>query len=186
MSYKYNCLQQPYCQKNQQNCCPVVLAIAGQGIGGLGAAGARGPPGVGGILGYASYYFFSPQGPVAAGSPFSFPFESAVATGGISRVPATTDSFVLANAGTYEFSWQTSDTEGDVQTAIEIDGVVVPSTRVGKRTGTSQLSNTIILDVAAGSVVQLVVAPGSTNSLTSPIQGGTEPNTGNLVIKQIA
>lgn len=190
MSYKYNCLQQPYCQKPQQNCCPVVLAIAGQGVGGLGAAGARGLPGVGGILGYASYYFVTvPLQAVAANFAFSFPLESAVATGGISRTGLTTDTFTLANAGAYEFSWQMSNEEGPVQIAVRLNGVEMASTRVGKRTGTVQLVNDIILDVPAGSQVQLIVAQFSTNTFTAALQGSANPlspNTGNFVIKRLS
>lgn len=143
-----------------------------------------------GIIGYGSFYFTTPTTPatVAPGSAFSFPLQTVVPSGGIARQGGTsTTTFTLAVPGIYEFSWQITTSEGLVQIAINLGSTVHAATIVGKSTALDQLSNTILLPVTApGTTVQLVVPLGSANSATPVTTGGTNPITGNFVIKRIS
>ena len=140
-----------------------------------------------GILGYASFYFTTPVATVLIGSPFSFPSQNVTPFGGISRQGGTsTTTFVLSLTGIYEFSWQMTTQEGDVQIAIRLNNVELASSRIGTANVGIQQTNNILLPVTAGSTVQLIVAAGSSSDATPVILGGATSTTGNFVIKRIS
>ena len=175
MSYYPNCYNEDLCCRPPpiQECCnfpqqPNVIVV--------------------GIIGYGSFYFTTPAAQVLVGNPFSFPLQTVVPSGGIARQSGTsTTTFTLAVAGIYEFSWQMTALEGDVQIAIRLNNVEVAASRIGTAVVGTQQTNTILLPVTANSTVQLIVATGSNSPVTPVIFGSeTSTTTGNFVIKRIS
>lgn len=100
--------------------------------------------------------------------------------------PLASGNIVVANAGTYEVTFQASGT-GPNQFAIFVNGVAQQSTVGGSGAGTQQNSISSILTLPAGAVINLVnyVTAGATG--LASVVGGTQPNvTANVTITQLA
>lgn len=172
MIFYQNCFNDQGCCIQEQQCCD--YSVKPNVI-------------IPGILGYGSFYFTTPVATVTIGNPFSFPSQNVTPFGGISRLGGTsTTTFVLSFTGIYEFSWQMTTQEGDVQIAIRLNNVELASSRIGTGSVGVQQTNNILLPVTAGSNVQLIVAAGSSSPATPVILGGTTSTTGNFVIKRIS
>ncbi len=119
---------------------------------------------------------------VAAGTAVQLPQDGAA--NGIVRSNAS--QFVLAQAGTYEVSWQVSVTEPG-QLVLARNGLELAHTVAGRATGSSQITNHVLIgNVTAGDVLELRNPAGGIVALTiTPLAGGTLPVSASLVIKQI-
>lgn len=164
-----------------------------QGLPGIpGPAGPAGPPGPAGPAGPAvsalpyGYFFALMPGDntatVAAGGAVSFPQDGAA--NGILRANDT--EIVVGLVGVYEVSWQVSVTEPG-QLVLALDGLELAHTVAGRATGTSQISNHVLIDVQTAPASLSVRNPaGSASALTiTPLAGGAQASSASLVIKQI-
>jgi len=120
---------------------------------------------------------------VAAGNPVLFP-QDGPASGTVAR--ASTSTFILAAVGTYHVSFQVSVTEPG-QLELTLNGTALPSTVVGRATGTSQLvGDSLVTTTSANETLEVVNPPGNSPALTiTPLAGGTHPVSASLVIEQL-
>ncbi len=140
-------------------------------------------------LAYGFFYALMPPdnaATVAAGAAIEFPRDGA--TSGVTRVNAT--QFRLPTIGVYEISWQVSVTEaGQLVVGLDSGGGVIelPESVAGRATGTSQITNTVLVTTSVvNSVVSIRNPTGNTPALTiTPLAGGTRPVSATLVIKQL-
>jgi hypothetical protein len=138
------------------------------------------------VLNFGSFFFLAPPNNAATvgpGTAVQFP-QNGPGGAVITRLSAST--FQLANIGTYEVSWQVSVTEPG-QLDLRLNGAEQPNTVAGRATGTSQISNDVLITTTSvNSVVSVLNPAGETTALTiTPLAGGTNPVSGWLVIKQI-
>jgi len=102
----------------------------------------------------------------------------------ITRINAS--QFNLLDIGFYEINFQVSITE-PCQLVIVLNGSEIPSTIVGRATGTCQVVGmSIIQTLTANSIISINNALGNTTALTiTPFAGGVQSVSAHLVIKQI-
>jgi hypothetical protein len=163
-------------------------AISGgsETTGPQGPTGPPGPQGPEGTSDYAEFYALMPPdnaATVGSGQPVSFP-QDGPADGAITRVDAS--SFVLADVGTYQVSFQVSVTEPG-QLELSLDGVALPATVAGRATGTSQLiGDSLVTTTTADETLEILNPLGNSPALTiTPLAGGTQPVGASLVIQQL-
>jgi len=121
-------------------------------------------------------------GMIAVGSAVEFPKDGPTA-GGIVR--SSTSQFTLTTAGTYEVVFQACVDE-PAQLAVDLDGVIVPSTVVGRNATTDQIEGVSLLTATAGQVLRVVNPPGNASPLTiSKNAGGNSPTSAHLVIRRV-
>ena len=120
---------------------------------------------------------------VAAGQPVSFPQDGS-ADGTITRVDAS--SFILADVGTYQVTFQVSVTEPG-QLELSLEGVALPATVVGRATGTSQLvGDSLVTTTSVDETLEVMNPLGNSPALTiTPLAGGTHAVGASLVIQQL-
>jgi hypothetical protein len=120
---------------------------------------------------------------VAAGSPIEFPNDGITNNAVITRLTASV--FNLALVGIYEIFFQVSVTEAG-QLVIVLNGAELPYTVVGRATGTSQIVGmSLITTTLPGSILSINNVIASVTALTvTPIAGGTNPVSANIIIKQ--
>ena len=99
--------------------------------------------------------------------------------------------FLVPNAGVYEISWQLTCTPaGQTQLALGGTGAYAPvaNTTVGRATGTSQISNKVLITLSAGAIVSVINPAGNGTTLSQPPPDGTETatNFASLVIRRVA
>jgi hypothetical protein len=154
--------------------------------GTTGATGAAGPSGT-----FGSFFALMPgdnASTVAVGAAVEFPQDGAAGSG-VTR--STASQFVLADVGVYEISWQVSVSEAG-QLALDVDSgggpLIVANSVAGRATGTSQISNHMLLTTSVPNSVLRVINPaGNAAALTiTPIAGGTHSVSAWLLIKRIA
>lgn len=140
-------------------------------------------------LGFAMFYGLAPAdygATIALGASMDFP--SAGPVGGTSLIARTgPGDFELSDVGTYDVSWSTSiDEPGQLQLAL--NAVIIPYSTAGRATGTSLISNRVLVTtVAPASVLNLVNPAGNAAALTvTPSAGGTEPAASTLTIVRVA
>ena len=125
---------------------------------------------------------------IAAGAAVSFPQDGE--TSGISRSGGSDSQFVLEAIGVYAISWQVSLSEAG-QLVLGLDGglgvVEVAYSVAGRATGTSQISNQVLLRTTAAHSLLTVRNPaGNATALTlSPQAGGARPVSASVVILQL-
>lgn len=157
--------------------------------GATGSTGATGPTGPSGLLAYGHFFAQMPgdnSETIAIGAPIQFPQNGAAS--GIVRANAS--EITLAAVGTYEVSFQASIAEAG-QLAIWINGAqaagITDRSRAGRATGTSQISNDLLITTTAPNSRLSIVNDASASALTlTPIAGGTGTVSASLVIKRIA
>ena len=119
---------------------------------------------------------------VAIGDAVDFP-QNGPNSGTIARSSA--DSFLLPAIGIYQVMFQVSVTEPG-QLAISINGVIVPSTTVGRATGTSEIVGIALVTTSSVNATLRVVNSGSPASLSiTPLAGGNNPVSAHLVITRL-
>jgi hypothetical protein len=130
---------------------------------------------------------------VAVGESVQFPQAGPNSGNGITALSST--SFQIADIGTYEVSWQVSVTEAG-QLVLHVDAGSVTGTSglieiarsvVGRATGTSQITNTMLIHTSSANTAISVRNPtGNAAALTiTPSAGGTHAVSANLVIRKI-
>mgnify|MGYP001583731259 CR=1 FL=1 len=158
--------------------------------GAPGTAGPVGPPGASGsVMAFGFFYALMPPdnaSTIAAAGAVVFPRDGAAT--GIIRANGT--DFLLPAIGVYEVSWQVSvDEPGQLVLAIDSGSGAVeqPSTLAGRATGTSQISNHVLITTtAANSVLSLRNPAGNSPALTvTPLAGGTHAVAASLLIKRV-
>jgi hypothetical protein len=162
-------------------------AIGPQGdTGAIGPQGDTGATGPSWILEFGYFYALMPgdnAATVAPGTAVSFPRDGA-ASGGIFGV--TDSQFNLPTAGVYEVFWQVSVSEAG-QLVLALDGVEQAHTVAGRATGTSQITNQVLLVTTTENSRLTVRNPaGNPAALTvTPVAGGARPVSASLVVKKI-
>ena len=162
--------------------------IAGA-TGATGTTGAMGGTGVAGIPDYADFYALMPAdnaATVAAGAAVAFPNNGESSGTGL-IVRTASDTFLLAEPGVYEVTFQVSVTEaGQLVLALNSGAgfLEIPSTVVGRATGTSQIVETALVRTSVvDSTLQVRNPAGESTALTiTPLAGGTNPVSAHLVI----
>ena len=156
--------------------------------GSTGATGATGPAGPGGALAYAEFYaLMPPDNPatVAVNADVLFPQDGPTSASAITRI--SDSSFNLSAKGTYQVSFDVSITEAG-QLVLTLNGTELDYTVVGRATGTSEITEDVLITTPATGINILTVRNplGNTTALTiTPIAGGTRSNSASLVIEQI-
>jgi len=148
-----------------------------------GPIGAQGPAGPG--LRHAHVHAFMPgdnAATVAVGGGVEFPQDGPA--NGIFRTTARL--FLLTDAGTYEVSWQVPVPEAG-QLVLTLNGVELPATVAGRATGTTQISNHVLISVPGAFSLLTVRNPlGNPTALSvTPLASVVNPVSASLVIKRV-
>ena len=152
---------------------------------GLSGVSLMGPVGPTGLKAYGYFYALMPgdnAATVAPGTAVDFPQSGAVS--GITRF--TSSAFTLPLAGTYEVFWQVSISEAG-QLVLGLNGVEQPYSVAGRATGSSQITNHVLLVTTSANSLLTVQNPiGNAGALTvTTAAGGLQPVSATLLIKQI-
>jgi hypothetical protein len=125
-------------------------------------------------------------GTIAQGAAVEFPQNGAASVSGISRNGGASPSdFILSTAGTYEVFWQVSIAEAG-QLELWLNGVRQPQTVAGRATGTSQITNHVLIETITNAHVTIRNPTGNPVALTLTTNaGGASPVSATLLIKQI-
>ena len=153
----------------------------------VGATGAPGANGSGGAIAFSDFYALMPPNnaaTVAPGTDVSFPQDGPTSGSSITQISAT--AFNLATIGTYQIMFQVSVDEAG-QLMLTLNGIELPSTVVGRATGTSQIAGlSLVATTVINSVLTVRNPAGNSTALTiTPLAGGTLPVSSHLVITQI-
>lgn len=170
---------------------PIGATGATGAAGTTGPTGATGASGSSGMLDYSLFYLLAPPNDAATISiGAAVPFPQVGPTTGV-IVPTAGDGtfteFTLPDIGVYEVIWQVSVNEpGQLQ--LWLNGSVIAYTTVGRATGTAQIvGHTLISTSIVNSILTVNNPSGNSTALTvTPNAGGTNPNSGTLLIKRIA
>lgn len=158
--------------------------------GAAGAAGIQGIPGIPGtpgLLDFADFYALMPSdnpATIAGGAPILFP-QSGPTTGTITRQGGSSfTTFILPSIGTYLVQFQASIDESG-QLALSINGVVDPTTVVGRSTGTDQFIGKSLVTTSSPNTTLEVVNDGTVALTMTPIAGGTHSVSAHVLIIRI-
>ncbi len=160
--------------------------IAGA-AGAAGIQGISGIPGAPGLLDFSDFFALMPgdnPATIAGGAPILFP-QSGSTTGSITRQGGSSfTTFILPTIGTYLVQFQASIDESG-QLALNINGVVDPTTVVGRSTGTDQfIGQSLVTTSVPNTTLQVINDGGSALTLT-PIAGGTHSVSAHVLIIRI-
>ena len=157
-----------------------------QGIPGpRGPQGIQGEPGIpGGIASYADFFAIMPpdnSATIAPGADVNFPQDGPILSDAITRNGPNT--FTLSEIGTYLIMYSVSITEAG-QLVLTLNGEELPYTVSGRATGTSQITQTVLVTTTTEDSVLSVRNPASSAAALTitPVAGGTEPVSAHLVI----
>ena len=157
--------------------------------GSAGSTGLTGASGISGIPDYADFFALMPPdnaATVPSGGAVAFPNDGeSSGTGVIGRIAS--DTFLLAEPGVYQVTFQVSVTEaGQLVLALNSGPgfLEIPSTVVGRATGTSQIVETaLVRTFVTNSTLQVRNPVGEFVALTvTPLAGGTHSVSAHLVI----
>jgi hypothetical protein len=120
---------------------------------------------------------------IAVNAPMLFPQDGPA--NGIVR--SSSSQFILPATGIYEVSWQVSVSEAG-RMGLDINGVLVTSTVAGRATGTSLITNTVMINAVANDVLRLINAASAAALTITPNAGGAAGVSASawLVIKRIS
>jgi hypothetical protein len=154
--------------------------------------------GFGGPLAYGYFWHqIVSEGEATIAIDAPFPFDTnGPGTAGVVRQGAAPDTFTLVAAGTYDISWMVPVDEPG-QTALYVDDPEAsglfpptsfrPETLAGRATGTSQITNRVIITTAAPNANIRIYNHSSPAALTlTPHPGGTQNGTVSLAIVRLA
>lgn len=135
---------------------------------------------------FAEFYALMPgdnAATIAAGSPIQFP-QNGPTNGIITRI--NTSQFNIPAVGIYLVHWQVSIAEAG-QLILQLNGTDVPTSVVGRATGTSQIVGyTMITTTSANSILSVVNPSGNPVALTiNPSAGGSRAVSANIVITRM-
>ena len=156
---------------------PTGIAGTNGSNGTTGATGATGPAGTNGVSDFADFFALMPPDNAATvppGGPVAFPQDGVSSGSGISRTSAST--FLLTQPGVYQVIFQVSVSEpGQLVLALNqgAGSVEIPSTVVGRSTGTSQIVGTALVQtVVFNSILEVRNPDGGVFILTiTPLAG---------------
>lgn len=139
-----------------------------------GTPGEPGPPGINGVVSAADFYALMPSDNVATiapGGDIEFPQDGPIV--GTSIVRFSNTSFVLIDIGTYLVQFQASIDEAG-QLGLTNNNNIIPSSIVGRATGTSQIVGFLIITTtSSNTVISVRNPPGNPTALTlTPNAGG--------------
>jgi hypothetical protein len=174
-----------------------INAAAALAAAGLGPT-PPGPPVIPPTRDYAMFYSVTPSATTAPGANMAFPVNGPTSAGGITRLSTTT--FNLAAVGTYEVSYQVSDTTGATQLQlllvglppavdVPVNGTVQPQSVVGRAVGATQLAGDVLITTTVPNTILAVNNPaGNANTIVQTPPDGTETkqNAATLVIKRLS
>ena len=145
------------------------------------------PPAPAPSLEFADFFALMPgdnAATVAVGGDLDFPQNGPTSASGITRTGV--DTFQLAAIGTYKIEFQVSVTEPG-QFVVTLQNVEIPSTRVGRATGTNQIYGTcLITTTVVNSIVTIRNPAGNAAALTiTPTAGGAGAVSAHLVIQRL-
>ncbi len=157
--------------------------------GATGTTGATGGTGLAGVPDYADFFALMPPDNAATVAPstaVAFPNDGESSGTGL-IVRTGTDTFLLAEPGVYQVTFQVSVTEaGQLVLALNSGAgfLEIPSTVVGRATGTSQIVETALVRTSTvNSTLQVRNPAGESIALSvTPLAGGTNPVSAHLVI----
>jgi hypothetical protein len=169
-----------------------------QGVPGIqGAPGAPGSPGIQGVQGVpgpagsgVAAEFFALMTPdnaatVAPGTDVQFPQDGPNTGGTVTRTGP--GSFNLSTIGVYRVTFQVPVSEAG-QLILTLNGADLAYTVVGRATGTSQISATVLVQTNSVNSLLTVRNPaGNSTALTiTPLSGGTRPVSATLLIELVS
>jgi hypothetical protein len=140
-----------------------------------------------GLLAFADFYALMPpdnSATIAQGSAVAFPHDGPTSGTDITRMSST--QFQLAAIGVYMISWQVSVAEA-AQLILHLDTADIPSSVVGRATGTSQIvGNRLIETTVANSILSVVNPAGNPTAITITTKaGGAMAVSASLVITRL-
>ncbi len=150
-----------------------------------GPRGLQGEPGIpGGIASYADFFAIMPPDnsvTIAPGADINFPQDGPILSDAIKRNGPNT--FTLSEIGTYLIMYSVSITEAG-QLVLTLNGEELPYTVSGRATGTSQITQTVLVTTSTEDSILSVRNPASSAAALTitPVAGGTEPVSAHLVI----
>ncbi|MGC2176132.1 MAG: hypothetical protein WA614_11785 [Acidimicrobiales bacterium] len=160
--------------------------------GGPGPAGPPGPKGdvgstgpAGTTLAFAEFYTLTPPNGFVILQGDSVPFLDDGPADGSGTIENEGLGINLTSAGTYQVSFQVSvDEPGQLE--LQVNGVPLPYTVVGRATGTSQITETALVTVSADSALEVINPIGEPNTLTlGSGAGGADPTSASIVVEQL-
>ena len=157
-------------------------------MGPTGNTGATGPAGASGIIAFSDFFALMPPNntaTIAVGADVLFPLTGSISSGGgIVRTGPST--FTLSAIGTYQVMFQVSVNEAG-QLDLTLNSLELPSTVVGRATGTNQIVGfSLVTTTVTNSVLTVRNPAGNSTALTiTPLAGGTSAVSAHLVITQI-
>jgi hypothetical protein len=165
--------------------CDVCVCVCEKGD--KGDTGDKGDPGTPGTkINVSNFYALMPgdnTATIAAGAAVEFPNDGITNNTVITRL--TAGVFNLTTPGIYEIFFQVSVTEAG-QLVMVLNGAELAYTVVGRATGTSQLVGmSLITTTLPGSILSINNVAGAPSALTvTPVAGGSNPVSANIIIKQ--
>jgi hypothetical protein len=145
----------------------------------------KGDRGSGGACQFADFYALMPgdnAATVAVGGNVHFP-QNGPNSGGILR--SSDSTFLMPGDGAYQITFQVSVNEPG-QLILKLNGLDIPSTVVGRATGTSQIVGTSLIMASSGDELSLTNPAGNSTALTmTPSAGGTRAVSAHLVVTQV-
>ena len=158
------------------------------GLTGLtGATGPAGPTGSSSSFAFADFFALMPgdnAATVGIGTDVSFPQNGPSSISAITRTGAS--AFNLSGVGTYQVMFQVSVNEPG-QLNLTLNGADLPSTVVGRATGTTQIVGmSLVTTTVINSILTVRNPAANSTALTiTPIAGGTRSVSAHLVITQV-
>lgn len=108
---------------------------------------------------------------IAVGAPMPFPQNGPTVGGAVVRSGASTTDFLVVTTGLYVVAWQAGFTEAS-QLELSVNGTPVANTAATSGAGTQQNSNTVMVSLTAGDIVELINPAGNATALTvTPANG---------------
>lgn len=150
-----------------------------------GPRGLQGEPGIpGGIASYADFFAIMPpdnSATIAPGADVNFPQDGPILSDAITRNGPNT--FTLSEIGTYLIMYSVSIAEAG-QLVLTLNDEELPYTVSGRATGTSQITQTVLVTTTTEDSILSVRNPASSAAALTitPVAGGTEPVSAHLVI----
>lgn len=144
--------------------------------------------GIDGVGDFADFFALMPGDnvfPVSPGAAVLFPQVGPTSASSIVKLNSST--FGLLAIGTYQVMFQVS-VNGPGQLALSLNGAALPSTTVGRATGSSQIVGIALVTTTGPNSLLSVINPLSGNpaGLTvTPLAGGADPVSAHLVITRL-
>jgi hypothetical protein len=115
--------------------------------------------------------------PIAAGAAVLFP-QVGPTIGNTAPIALTSSTFEVPDAGLYQISWQCDVAEA-AQLMLRVNGGLIANSVASRAGLTVQVSNSVLVQLAAGAVVEVINPPGNGTALTmTPADGNLTHSVG--------